>query len=121
MKKLIRIPIWNRKLLIVTPPHDLLKATRAFKMGRELINQVKNDMPDKTLDACAYLCDKTGRYILWFPHRKSRNNTIIHETNHLVKHMMKYIGAQQERESHAYTQEWLCTEIRKMLRIPTPT
>ena len=119
MRKLLRIPIWNRKLLVVTPPHNLLNATRHFRMGRELINQVKNDPPDKTIDGCIYLCDKTGRYILWFPNRSPNNLTIIHETNHLVKHMMKYIGAQQEREAHAYTQEWICKEIRKILRIKT--
>lgn len=119
MKKLLRIPIWNRKLLIVTPPHDLLKATRSFRMGRELINQVKNDPPDKTIEGCIYMCDKTGRYILWFPTRKPTGLTIIHETNHLVKHMMKYIGAQQEKEAHAYSQEWLMKEIKRILRIST--
>ena len=120
MRKLIHIPIWNRELLIVTPPHNLLTATRSFKMGRELITLVKNKPPEKNTSGCIYMCDKTGCYIIWFPNRKPLNTTIIHETNHLVNHMMKYIGAQQEKEALAYTQEWLYEEIRRILRIPTP-
>ena len=119
MRKLLRIPIWGRKLLIVTPPHDIVLATKYFKMGRSLLQQVVNDIPSNKSDGCIFLCNETGRYILWFPHTKPKTATIIHETNHLVKHMMKYIGAQQETEGHAYTQDWLCTEIRKILQDKT--
>lgn len=116
MQKLLRVPIWNRKILIVTPPTNALLYTRKYKLGRELITQVRNDPPDIATLACVYFDDKYGRYVLWFNSRKVPTDTIIHETNHIVKHMMKYLGAQQEKEAHAYTQEYLYKEIRKALR-----
>lgn len=120
MRKLIKIPIWNRKILVVTPPHDILKSSRFFKMGRNLIGQVKSEAPIENELACVYFCDDSGKYILWFKNRKPSIDTLIHETNHIVKHMMKFIGAGGEKEANAYTQEFIFNEVRKALRITTP-
>lgn len=116
MIKLIVIPIIDRKILLVTPPHDTLKAARKYKMGRNLISMVKDDPPD--CQACCYQCDAKGRYILYFRIKTLR--IIVHETDHVVKHMMKHLGAQQEQEFHAYVKEWLFNEVRKNLRIKRP-
>lgn len=116
MIKLIIIPIIDRKVLVVTPPHDVLKASRKHKMGRELITMVKNDPPD--CQACCYQDDNKPRYILYFRVKDLR--TIVHETDHVVKHMMKLLGAQQEQEFHAYVKEWLFNEVRKTLRLSRP-
>ncbi len=116
MKKLIMIPIWNRKLLIVTYPTDILKATIDSKMKRVLISMVRREIPDKSSCSLLYFDDKLGNSVLWFPNRKPRNDTLIHETNHLTKFMLKAMGAQQEHEAHAYTQEWLYNNIKKALK-----
>lgn len=116
MIKLITIPIIERKVLLVTPPHDVLKATRKHKMGKNLIQMVKNDPPD--CQACVYQDEEKPRYVLYF--KVKDLGTIVHETNHVVKHMMKLLGAQQEQEFHAYVQEYLFNVVRKALRIKTP-
>ena len=116
MKKLIKIPIWEKKLLIVTYPTNVLKAAKDSKMARELISQVREGPPEKSWQGCLYFDDKRGQSILWFPNNKPRTDTIIHETNHLVKFLMEFIGAEKEFEAHAYTQEWLYNTIKKILR-----
>lgn len=120
MIKHLKIPMWNRRLLIITPPHDILKATRRFKMGRGLIKQVKEEPPVEGDEAIVYHCDTTGRYILWFGHRKPSINTIIHETNHLTSFILKFVGESASVEKSPYTQEYLFTEVRKALRIKNP-
>lgn len=119
MIKLIKIPVWNRKVLLVTPPHDILKAVRRFKLGRELINQAKTEPPQPGELAFVYKCDATGRYVLWFQNNKPRIDTILHETTHIVDYIMTYIGASKEKEARAYTSEYLFNEVRKALRIKT--
>ncbi len=116
MIKLIIIPIVDRKVLLITPPHCPLKATRKHKMGRNLIKMVKDDPPGNC-QACVYQDEEKPRYVMYF--RVVNLGTIVHETNHTVKHMMKLIGAQQEQEFHAYVQEWLFNEVRKYLRLST--
>ena len=120
MIKLIKIPIWNRKVLLITPPNDILKAVRRFKLGRELINQAKTEPPAVGEMAFVYHCDSTGRYVLWFPNRNPRIDTIIHETSHITDYIMIFLGASKEKEARAYTQEYLYNEVRKALRIATP-
>lgn len=85
-------------------------------MGRSLRTEICAETPTKN-DAAVTYWDDDGRYILWFPNNKVSNQTIVHETNHIVKLMMKYIGAQQENEGHAYTQDWLFKEIRRLLKL----
>lgn len=116
MVHLIKFPIWNRRILLATHNVDLLAETRKYKMGRNLIAQVKNDPPNPKDYAAVYICEKTGRYVLWFRNNKPRTDTIIHETNHIIKYLMKYIGANQEKEAHAYSQEWLFNEIKRLLK-----
>ena len=113
MIKLITIPIIERKVLLVTYPSDALKAARKHKMGRNLIQMIKNDPPD--CQACCYQDEEKPRYVLYF--KVKDLGTIVHETDHVIKHMMKLLGAQQEQEFHAYTKEWLFNEVRKSLRI----
>lgn len=119
MEKLMKIPIWNRKLLIVVEPSNVPRAIKTHKLGRRLMAQIKNDPPVKNCCAMIWMCDYTGRYILYFP-KKPTLATIVHETNHIVKHMMKYICAQQEKEAHAYTQDYLFKEIRDFLNTKDP-
>lgn len=115
--RFIKIPIWNRKFLLVSGcnKEQLLSLVSKYQMGRELRNMVIGDPPNPKDQGCLYMGDKTGKYIMVFPNRKVRTDTIIHETNHLVKHMMKFIGAQQETEGASYTQEFLYNWIRKNL------
>lgn len=114
MIKLITIPILDKKVLLITPPHDVLKASIKHKMGRNLIQMIKED-PVGNCQACVYQDHEKPRYVLYFKIKDL--GTIVHETNHIVKHMMKLIGAQQEQEFTAYTQEWLFNVVRKSLRI----
>jgi len=115
MNKLLIIPIWYRKVLIVTPPTDILKSAIKHKIGRSIIKQVKNDPPLKNFAACVYYDDDNGRYLLWLE-KCCSNDTIVHETNHIVNHMMKFLGARNEHEASAYTQEYLFRLIRKTIR-----
>ncbi len=111
------IPIWNRKFLLVTgcTRNELLSLISKYKLGRDLRKRVYDDppFPIKEGQGCVYMDDVHCRYIMYFPNRKVRNDTIIHETNHIAKHLMKYLGAQQEKEGQAYTQEWLYNWVRK--------
>lgn len=112
MITLIIIPIVERKVLLVTPPSDVLKAAQKHKMGRNLIQMIKGDPPE--CQACVYQDEEKPRYVLYL--RVQDSGTIVHETNHIVKHMMKLLGAQQEQEFHAYTQEWLFNTVKKLLK-----
>lgn len=117
MIKLIVVPIWNRKVLVVTPPHDPLKAVRRHRLGNVLAAQLKGEVFDGADAGLVYFDDTRGRFLLWFPNRTPSTDTIIHETNHLVELIMDFIGAHKEKEAKAYTQEYLYREIRKALRI----
>lgn len=114
MIKLIKIPVINKPVLLVTAPHDVLKASRRFKIGRNLIQMIKEDPPENC-QACVYQDEEKPRYVLYF--KVKDLGTIVHETNHIIKHMMKLLGAQQEQEFHAYFQEYLFNEVRRSLRI----
>ncbi len=113
MIKMILIPIVERKVLLITPPHNALKAARRYRMGRNLITMIKEDPPEKC-QACCYQDEEKPRYVLFFNTAKDMG-TIVHETDHVVKHMMKLLGAQQEQEFHAYTKEWLFNTVKKAL------
>lgn len=116
MIKLITIPIVERRVLLVSYPHDALKAARRFKMGRNLIQMIKEDPPD--CQACCYQDENKPRYVLYF--KVKDLGTIVHETDHVVKHMMKLLGANNEQEFSAYTKEWLFNTVRKALRVKKP-
>ena len=85
-------------------------------MRNELRTQVQSTPQDFHCTACVWMDDKRGHCILQFPTTTVRTDTIIHETNHIVRNMFKVLGAQQEKEAHAYTQEWLYNWIRKTLK-----
>ncbi len=116
MIKLITIPIIERRVLLVSYPSDTLKAAQKHKMGKNLIQMIKNDPPD--CQACCYQDEEKPRYVLYF--KVKDLGTIVHETDHVVKHMMKLLGAQQEQEFHAYVKEWLFNTVRKSLRTKRP-
>lgn len=113
------IPIWDRRLLLVIggSKSSLLKLCSQYSMGRGIRNMIHITPPFPKSEgvACVYYEDKKLNYLVYFPDNKVRNDTIIHETNHIVKHMMKGLGAQQEIEGHAYSQEWIFNWIRKTL------
>lgn len=113
------IPIWERRLLLVIggSKKEMLNLCSKNKMGRGIRNMIYTTPPFPKSEgtACVYYEDKKLNYLVYFPDQKVRNDTIIHETNHIVKHMMKGMGAQQETEGHAYSQEWIFNWVRKTL------
>ncbi len=119
---LMDIPPWNRKILVVvtTKRQVILDLVKKYKMGRTLRSLVYEDEPilSKADYGATYIDYERGRYILWFP--KWRNSgddmdTLLHETNHVVKHLMKHVGSKDD-ETMAYCQEWLFSNIRKKLK-----
>lgn len=101
----------ERPVLLVTPPHDILVASRKYKMGRNIINMIIDDPPD--CQACVYYDEKRPRCVLWI--KKGSLRTYVHETNHIIDHMMEQIGAVGEKEFTAYSQEWLWARVKKEL------
>ena len=118
---LIKIPPWERRLLVVVTKNrqTVLDLIKKHKLGRDLRNQVFGDPLTEADLGAVYTDKKYGRWIMWFTKwNNSGDNmdTLVHETNHIVKFLMKYVGAKNELETSAYTQEWLFREIRKRLK-----
>lgn len=117
---LIKIPPWERRLLVVVTKdrQNVLNLVKKYKLGRDLRNQIFRD-PVSIGDGGATYTDKVhGRFIIWFPEWKNSwddIDTLVHETNHLVKFLMKFVGATNETEASAYTQEFLFRTIRHRL------
>lgn len=118
----MEIPPWNRKLLVVitTKRQYILDLIKKYKLGRTLRNLVYEDEPtlDKHEYGAIYTDEERARYILWFPEWKNSGDnmdTLLHETNHIVKHLMKHVGS-RDYETAAYTQEYLFSVIRKKLK-----
>lgn len=105
---------WYGRLLVVYgfPKDKTLELISRHKMGRTIRAQFIATPPSKGYEEAIVYMD--GNHFLLYAHQKLSTRTIIHETNHIVKELMKYIGAQQEKEAHAYTQEWLYGEIKKL-------
>ena len=114
MHTLILIPIWNRKLLVVTPPDDIIALAKEYKLGREMLAELRQYPPTGNELALAYHTELSGKYVLWFAKHPS-SATLVHETNHITKYIMEYVGVEDD-EASAYTQDWLFSEIRKRLR-----
>lgn len=118
----MEIPPWNRKILVVVTMKRqvILDLIKRHKLGRNLRSQVYEDPPyfDKRDMGACYMDLERGKYILWFPKWTNSGedlDTLLHETNHVVKHLMKHVGS-GDYETMAYTQEWLFSNIRKKLK-----
>lgn len=112
------IPIWNRQILLIVEwkKDETLALIQKYNMHRSLRSQVQATPQDFYCLACVWMDDRRGNCIIQFPTTKVRTDTIIHETNHIVRNMFRVLGAQQEKEAHAYTQEYLYHWIRKSLK-----
>jgi len=103
-----------RKVVVLTGTRNLHNRLRKYKMGRDLYAQLKNTPPVKGDDGALYK-DHDGRYVLWFPDRKTSNDTINHEIRHLIDFIFEYVGEHKTRELQAYYTDWLRREVRKRL------
>jgi hypothetical protein len=115
-RRIIIIPPYNRKCLVLVGFRNLQERVRKYKMGRELIAEFSQDkLPTKLEDGL--LChDSKGRYILWIPSNKASKETIQHEAIHLIEFIHKYVGETGGREYRAYFPSWFYKEVRKVLR-----
>lgn len=115
-KRILVIPPYGRKCLILVGTRDLQNRVRRYKMGRELISMFKkDDLPTKQDDAMFYM-DSRGRYIVWLPNRNVSGDSIRHEATHLVEEMQKYVGEKGGHEYRAYFPKWFEKEVRRVLR-----
>lgn len=118
---LLIIPPWNRKLLVVvgTDKTKVLSFISRHKLGQNLRTLINQDPVGKGDEGATYMDLEKGRYVLWLPKWANTGDdmdTLVHEVNHIVKHLMKHIGATGEYEANAYTNEWLFSTIRKKLK-----
>lgn len=112
------VPIWNRKLLLIVgfEKEELLSLISLHKLGNEIRRSIIVHEPTNGMYGCVYFSDRNGACLIYFPHKKVRTDTIIHETNHITRHMLKSLGAVGGREPHAYLQEYLYHWIKQQLK-----
>ncbi len=116
-RRIILIPPYNRKCLVLVGFRNLQERVRRYKMGRVLINEFKpDDLPTKQDDAYIYHDDIHGRYILWLPNKKFTKEDIYHEGTHLAEYIQKYVGERGGHEYRAYFGAWFYKEVKKVLR-----
>lgn len=113
-RRIIIIPPYGRKCLVLVGFRNLKERVRKYKMGREL-TMMFNESPTKQDDACIYH-DSNGRYILWLPNRKPTKETLYHEATHLAEFVQKYVVEKGGHEYRAYFPAWFCKEVRRVLK-----
>lgn len=114
ISKLFRVIPYMRKVVVLTGYQNLHSRLVKYKMGKDLYNQLKNNPPLKGEQGAVYYDDK-GRYVVWFPDKKTSNDTINHEVIHLIDFVFNFVGEHKTRELQAYYIEWLRKEVRKRL------
>jgi len=112
-RRIIVIPPYNRKCLVLIGFSNLKECVHKYKMGKELAS-LFNELPSKD-DSALLLNDTRGRYILWLPSRKVSNETLNHEATHLVDAIHRYVGEGNADEYRAYFPAWFNKEVRKVL------
>lgn len=115
-RRIILIPPYNRKCLVLVGFRNLQNRVSKYKMGRELVAQFHTDLLPKKQDDAILYYDSKGRYILWLPSKNASKETIQHEAIHLAEFVHKYTGETGGREYRAYFPYWFYREVRKVLR-----
>lgn len=125
MKKcfVLNTPPWHRRVMVaikLSKP-ELLKQIKKKRMRKSLRKIVEEEgkLPTKSDFAQTYSDMNSGLWIIYL-HRWKNNDEhksfLVHEIAHVVRDMMKFIGASKEEEAEAYTNEYLFLKICKQLK-----
>jgi hypothetical protein len=109
---------WKRPLLVVVgcSMDDIAAISSVFQKTEKVIEDVKADPPMHGDEAAHW--QKDGETILWLESWENDDEhkaTLLHETNHIIYYLSRYVGFQDEPEAQAYTQENIWTDIVKRL------
>lgn len=114
-KRVIAIPPYGRRVLILVGFRNLIETIRAHKFGNEFVASFRNDPPTNK-DAAYLYSDSHGRYILWLKSKRFCQDDIRHESTHLVEEVQEYVGESGGHEYRAYFGKWFYDEVKKRLR-----
>lgn len=122
MNFLLRTPLWDRKVLVVVGGYqpELLSVIREHNLSDDLYEQVTEDPPTTGEVACHYHSEKKGDYIIWFEGWAGTTTdlgVLVHETNHLIYYLSRFIGFVDEPEAQAYSHEAVFVHILEKLSV----
>jgi len=107
----------NETLVVVgLTQKQIVARMKRSKFHKDVVEAFSRSEPLE--DASAWVWLRQGRTMLWFPEWKNdweHYNTLLHETNHLVYHIIRDKGMTNEIEAQAYQHEYLFDNIRRRL------
>jgi hypothetical protein len=105
----VEFPVFSDYIVHIEITSDIKESFKKYKYTRNL------DMSLEDTQAVAVHVENTGMSMIFLPYNASVG-TIAHESWHVIRRMMEYLGADQDNEMMGYHLGYLVQKVFNFMR-----